>query len=129
MNEIHNNSFDKSKKNLLTKYLKNKWVAITLSSGVIMNAANWFLIVRKVGPTEELVYLHYNIYFGVDLIGRWYQLYIMPFIGTLIIALNAYIGFILFKREPRIAKLILSINLFLQIVLVTASLLILRQNS
>lgn len=39
-------------------------------------------------PKEEPVFIHYNVYFGVDWVGPWYLGYIIPVSATMLVGLN-----------------------------------------
>ncbi len=59
---------------------------------IVASAANllsWlaaFLLARSIN--QELAVLHYNVVFGVDLIGPAYRLYSIPAVGLAIVAFN-----------------------------------------
>lgn len=39
-------------------------------------------------PQEEPIFIHYNVYFGVDWVGPWYLGFIIPVSAMLLIGLN-----------------------------------------
>lgn len=43
--------------------------------------------------------LHYNIHFGVDLFGAWWQIFTIPAVGTLILFINFVGALYLWRRE------------------------------
>jgi len=49
--------------------------------------------------SQDLVVLHYNIDFGVDLIGSVKRVYIIPLLGLIIILVNAVLIFIFSRRQ------------------------------
>ena len=56
---------------------------------LVLNLLNWlgsFLLYRSLG--DELTVLHYNIDFGIDLIGHRGELFINPILGLMLIILN-----------------------------------------
>ena len=57
------------------------WVFI---GALILNVVNWGLIAYFIRPVDFPIILHYNVYFGVDVIGDWWQVYYLPLIGLLI---------------------------------------------
>ncbi len=77
--------------------LKFWW--LTLFFCLLINGTGWGLVIWKIRPSDLPVYLHYNIYFGVDLIGNWYQLYLYPAGGLLVIVINYLLMFFLYRRE------------------------------
>ena len=73
--------------------------------------------------SQDLVVLHYNIDFGVDLIGSVRRIYIIPLLGLIIILVNAILVFIFSRRKDFkfFSHLLLAaslvVNLFLLIAL------------
>lgn len=45
-------------------------------------------------PTESLMIFHYNVYFGVETQGEWWQLFLFPLAGALF-----FLGHLLFARR------------------------------
>jgi len=91
-------------------FLRNKLILLNLIISGILNLASWFLLYLKIaqgaGP-EQLVFLHYNIYFGIDWSGVYWKIFVIPFIGILILAGNFFISFVIYRRE-RLASIFLA---------------------
>ena len=80
-------------------------------------------------PQDETIFLHYNIYYGVDLIGGWYQIYLyIPFIALIVFFINVFISYILYKRDVKLTYLIQGLNVFLQVSILVSTYLIVQQN-
>lgn len=67
------------------------WPFFRIFSLVVLglNLLNWtvsFLLYRSLG--DELTVLHYNIDFGIDLVGHRGELFINPSLGLILIVLN-----------------------------------------
>ncbi len=67
------------------------WPFFRISSLVVLglNLLNWgfsFLLYRSLG--DELTVLHYNVDFGIDLVGHRGELFINPSLGLILIVLN-----------------------------------------
>jgi len=99
-----------------------------LLTGIVLNIILWLYLSWKIKPTNELISLHYNIYFGIDLIGEWYRIYILSLSGLIIYFINLVLSFILYKRGRIISYVILTMTLFLQIILLIAAIFIVKQN-
>ena len=73
--------------------------------------------------SQDLVVLHYNIDFGVDLIGSVKRVYIIPLLGLIIILINAILIFIFSRHKDfkffshLLLTASLAVNLFLLIAL------------
>lgn len=82
--------------NLLVRILFGATVfAIFLSLGVL----GYFI-----QPSDAvLMVLHYNVYFGVDLLGLWWQAYILPFLGGVFLLGHLFLARRFYARAERIA--------------------------
>jgi len=87
------------------------WV---LSFGVI-----WY----SIGNREATIVLHYNVYFGIDILGGWWQAYFIPFSGIGIWIVHIFLAFSFFQSARRIlCQIALSSLLFLEGMVLVASL-------
>ncbi len=94
---------------------------------LFLQVAQWAYDIWQVRPQETPVFLHYNIYFGVDLIGPWYQFFLMPAIGLVIAVVNVLLARIVFRRQKIFGYIILGITLVYQVLIFLASYLIIME--
>jgi len=87
-----------------------QWVII---AALVVNVANWISIVYFIRPVDFPIILHYNIYFGVDVIGSWKQIYFLPVIGLLILSINTTLGYLFYQQKERIAAHLLLLATFI----------------
>jgi hypothetical protein len=91
------------------------WLHVKIYLGVliILNAILWYFVgYINDHVSQGLIFLHYNVDFGVNLIGEASQLYVVPLIGMIIISFNSLISFLLIKKE--------NFNLFSHLLFVVA---------
>ncbi len=77
-----------------------RWSAI-LTIALLVFA--WIVPSWRLAPIvepEAVIPLHYNIYFGVDFVGKWWWVYFLPAFGTVVFIINA----ILAARERKGSK-------------------------
>jgi len=125
------NLFHRIKDIIITRknFFKDKLSLSLLVVGLILNLSSWLYIYLNIKPQTEPIFLHYNIYYGVDLIGEWYDIYLyIPVVLLGIFFINAFFSYILYKRERKLAYLVESLNIFMQLSAVVASYLIVGQN-
>lgn len=80
-----------------------------------MNATLWmFLILRSV-PVEDSIPVHYNIYFGIDLIGPWWYRFAFPAFGSVAILVNGVLSVLLYEREETAAYFFTVASVFVQL--------------
>ena len=108
--------------------IRKPWFTGLTMTALAINVLTWALLAYKLKPSDLPIFLHYNIYLGIDRTGAWYMLYLMPFSGSVIWIINTVISMLVFYRERVIAILITGMTLSVQIVLMAASVLILLKN-
>ncbi|HPN54867.1 MAG TPA: hypothetical protein PLB52_02935 [Candidatus Moranbacteria bacterium] len=86
------------------------WVFI---GALILNLVNWGLIAYFIRPVDFPIILHYNVYFGVDVIGDWWQVYYLPLIGLIILLANTILGYLFYKQKERIVAHLLMLATFI----------------
>lgn len=57
----------------------------------LLLAAQWGILFWKFPPQEGTVFLHYNIYFGIDATGEWNQLLWIPGAGAALFLFNSVV--------------------------------------
>lgn len=72
----------------------------------VLNGILWVVVVARAFPQAGTVNLHYNIYFGIDLLGPWWHWFFLPVAGSIIVVVNTFLAVVLFKRE-RLASIFL----------------------
>lgn len=78
-----------------------------LIGALLLNGATWAAAAFFIRPVDFPIVLHYNVYFGVDLIGDWWQVYSFPTVGLIILGLNMSLGLFFYRRKERIISHIL----------------------
>ncbi|MEI7621601.1 MAG: hypothetical protein WCJ51_03620 [Candidatus Moraniibacteriota bacterium] len=95
------------------EYFRSAFIQWVLIGSLIVNLANWGFIAFFIRPVDFLIILHYNVYFGVDVIGSWWQMYLMPSIGLFLLLVNATLGFLFYQRKERIVAHLLMLATFI----------------
>ena len=65
--------------------------------------------------------LHYNIYFGIDLLGPWYQIFLLPILGLIFLLINFLFGMAVYRRELILSYFLAGTSSFVQIIFVLAA--------
>jgi hypothetical protein len=104
------------------EFFKNNIIRWLLIGTVLLNLINWTLLAIFIHPVDFSIILHYNVYFGVDLIGDWWQTYVLPFMGVIFLVVNLILAYKFYKQKERIASYILLLaSLMIQLGLIIAS--------
>jgi hypothetical protein len=81
----------------------------------------WAYILIVFPPTSEIVFLHYNILFGVDLVGPWWRLLLTPMLGVFILIVNTSVSWISYQYDRLITVVVLSSTVLMQLLLALAT--------
>ncbi|EKE21839.1 MAG: hypothetical protein ACD_7C00115G0004 [uncultured bacterium] len=104
------------------EYFRSHIIIWLLILSFIINTANWLSLNIWVKPVDFSIILHYNVYFGVDSIGDYREVYILPIIGLILFFINFVLSLYFYQQKERIASYILLIaTLMIQLSLAVAS--------
>lgn len=96
-----------------------RWLLIFIAAA---NLANWAALKIFIQPVDLPIIIHYNVYFGVDMLGDWKNLFLMPAIGLVLCLINFSLSLYFYRRKERIASyLLLMATLMIQLSLLVAS--------
>ncbi len=73
-----------------------------------INVVLWVYVARHTQASVESVPLHYNIYFGIDLLGPWWYSFFFPAIGTGVFLANSVLTVLVYRKE-RVAAFFFSL--------------------
>ena len=93
-------------------YWKNEIIMSIFALSCLANIFLWAFLFKNQKSSELPVILHYNLFFGVDYLGSYNEIYLIPVVGVIIIIANTILGCLLYKRE-RLASYFLAFNIFI----------------
>jgi len=99
-------------------FLKDRFVISALLTAIALNIILWIILYLKIKPSEYPIPLHYNIFFGVDLMGGYTKVYTLPGIGILILLFNLILSFSLYKKERLASYLLIGTAVLIQVFLI-----------
>lgn len=102
-------------------YFKNKYNLFLLSTALVLNLFIWFWLFSEIRPQYDMIFLHYNILFGVDFFGPWWQIVYVPLSGLFILLVNTVVAWLLFYNYRFFSFLLNFISVFCQIFLLIFS--------
>ncbi len=93
-------------------YWKNKIIMSIFALSCLANVSLWIFLFKNQKSSELPVILHYNLFFGVDYLGGYNEIYLIPIVGVIVIIINTILGYLLYERE-RLASYFLTFNIFI----------------
>lgn len=112
----------------LSSFVKKHPRAFFWLSALVINSITFLIIHYKIRPTAEPMALHYNVIVGVDMLGAGTNLYRIPFIGGLLLAVNFIISRLVKSPENFLAFLASFVSFAVAVFLLVAVLFVLRVN-
>lgn len=106
-------------------FWEDRFNIVALATSLLLNLIIWLVLFLKIQPQNTPIVLHYNIYFGIDFLDQWYKIYFIPTLGLVFVMLNLVISFVIYKQERLATQILAGNSLFIQILLVIASICIL----
>lgn len=109
-------------------YFRDFWVSMPLSGAILTQIFLWWYLIVNIGSEAGQIFLHYNIIFGVDLVGGWWKIYYLPLAGILVILLNYFFSLMLYLIDKFFARLMSFWVLFFHLFLAIGIILLVRLN-
>lgn len=98
-------------------YWTDPVIFFSLGLSVLANAGIWAALLFTVEAVDRPIILHYNIYFGVDAIGDWRNVFIMPAIALLIFLVNLILSRFFYYKERLASYLFTGMGLLAQLLM------------
>lgn len=109
-------------------YWKDKNIVFLSVFGLLVNICLWIFLVNNKIESDYPIILHYNLFFGVDYLGNYEKIYLIPLTGLIIIFINSILGHILYAKEKLVAYFLIFNMLIIQIFLLFAGYLVIKVN-
>lgn len=109
-------------------YWKDKNIVFLSVFGLLVNICLWIFLVNNKIESDYPIILHYNLFFGVDYLGNYEKIYLIPLTGLIIIFINSILGHILYAKEKLVAYFLIFNMLIIQMFLLFAGYLIIKVN-
>ena len=110
-------------------YLKDWWISTPILGAFFLQVFMWWSLISNIHPDSGQIFLHYNIIFGVDLVGEWWKFFLLPLSGMLIFLINYLFSFIFYASDKFLARLMSFWVLFIHVFLTVSVVLLVRMNS
>ncbi len=98
---------------------------------LVLLALNLALPIWRIAPLASVrpyIPLHYNIYLGVDRLGPWNQIFLLPILGFALFVFNLVLQTIAFRKEKLLASMVAIATVLIEALLLCAMALIVLLN-
>ncbi len=83
----------------LIMFYKERYIFIFTNLSIIIFLSCLVIIFTSIIPQKGSIPLHYNIFFGIDRVGLWYETFYYPAFALLLMLVNFVIGSYLFPKD------------------------------
>lgn len=94
-------------------FFENMIVRFSLTGALLFQIVAWVLTIVFIPSDQSGVILHYNVYFGVDLIGDGIQTYLVPAVGLVLGLVNMSLARWFYIHKERVVSYILLLGLIM----------------
>lgn len=91
-------------------FSQNTIVRLLFVLSAVLIGVSIGLLAYFVRPSEASLVLHYNVYFGVDLLGIWWQAYVLPLIALFFLVVHSFLAKRFYEQSERIACYLLLLS-------------------
>ena len=99
-----------------------------LLGSILIQIFLWWDLIANIRPEAGQIFLHYNIIFGVDLVGDWWKLYLTPLVRVVVILLNYFFSLMFYSTDKFLSRLLSLWVFFFHIFLMIGLALLIRLN-
>jgi len=92
-------------------------IFFTIILAMLANVGLWVVLSLTVAPTDAPIILHYNIYFGIDVLGSWKSLFFMPALSAALLFVNLVLSRFFYYKERMVSYLFAGTALVLQLLM------------
>ncbi len=120
-----------SKQLLVRIFVRDRLVFVNCIIALSLQFITWVVLLWQglVLRTSELLPLHYTIYFGIDRLGAWYEIFVPVLLGFLVFLINSIVIALVYEKQRFFAYVFVLGTVFVELVVLAASFFILFLNS
>lgn len=104
------------------------WILIVSVLFLLLTFALPFWKIYPNAFLNPFIPLHYNVLFGIDRFGPWYNIFWIPAFGLLVLFLNVIVGTVVYHQEKFMTTLLVAGTLGVQFTLFSSMVLIVLVN-
>jgi hypothetical protein len=84
-------------------FFQNIIVRTLIGVNVLLIGVSFGILGYFIRPTENILVLHYNVYFGVDIQGIWWQVFMLPVASLLFFGSHLFFAYRFYATSERVA--------------------------
>ena len=104
----------------MKEFLKDITNKILLGSSLILNVGLFLFFLFFIRQSNVPIVLHYNVNWGVDILGEVKSIFILPIAGMVIFLLNGFLAVNLWKKNKTLSYFFTAVTLLIQFFLIVS---------
>jgi len=113
---------------MLKKIIQNQWVIMSISITSLLILLIFGFLIFNIRPSEKLFVIHYKAITGIDLFGRWWNLYFLGAVALMIAIFHLFLVKFLWERNRILCYFLLFVTPFLEIIILLATIYLVNIN-
>ena len=117
LNNVHSSAVgwdvDVAQSEKEVSFFRNTIVRTLIGANALFICASFLILGYFIRPTDTLLVLHYNVYFGVEIQGIWWQIFILPIASLLFFLGHLWFAGRLYGNAERIAAYLMLLGAWL----------------
>lgn len=113
---------------ILRYFIRDKIVFGLTIFGLLADLLAWLILFWQVPFKASSFFLHYTVYFGVDWVGEWRMIFLIPLAGLLFLMINVLLAYLFYKSQKLVSYLFLSATVILEIFIIFQSIFLVVMN-
>ncbi len=109
-------------------FYKDRFSFYLINSSLLIILATWILFIVKKIEKSPLSVIHYNIYFGFDVLGNWTKLFFAPTLVLILTLINLILAIYFWAKHRAWSYFLLTLILLSNIIIFIFTLNILNYN-
>lgn len=110
-------------------FFRDVWVWVPLMLVIMIQSFLWWSMLTSIRRDTDTIFLHYNIIFGVDLVGKWWRIFYLPLMGIGVLMINYFLAAAVYLFDKFLARFLTFWVLFFHLFLTVGIFLLVRLNS
>lgn len=103
---------------ILRYFVQDKIISRVFIFSLLTNLLAWLSMFWQVPFRQGSFFLHYTVYFGVDWVGEWKMIFLIPLTGFLFLVINTLFAYFFYKSQKLISYFFVSATAILEIFIV-----------
>lgn len=110
-------------------FFKNNFLRYGSIAVGLLTLLQVIIIVSRIKPASDPISLHYTTYLGVDFVGAWYLVYVLPITSLIFSVINFILAFVLFERDKLLSYILIGAAIIFSGLFLAQSILVVRLNT